>query len=69
MSLLKSLIPLYCGGLCDAVIMTPELALSWRVAYASNGVGIKPNFVTLAPPASNPATMASSTVVAVVRVS
>ncbi len=31
--------PLSCGGLCDAVTMTPAETPRWRIANASTGVG------------------------------
>src|SRR5215216_2523853 len=43
------LIPLYSGGLCDAVIMTPPLYPRRFAAYCRHGVGIRPAFAVSSP--------------------
>ena len=41
-SLATGLIPLYSGGLCEAVIIIPPLYPSVLVANSKQGVGIRP---------------------------
>lgn len=43
LSALKSLIPLYSGGLWEEVIITPASALVSLVMKASTGVGVNPS--------------------------
>src|SRR4030043_914973 len=52
--------PLYCGGLCEAVIMKPTSAASVLVRYASTGVGVTPILQVLTPHADSPETNAAS---------
>src|SRR5438067_619262 len=46
-----TLYPLSCGGLCDAVTITPATASSARTAYASTGVGSGPGNTSAGRPA------------------
>src|SRR5919109_2383092 len=43
------LIPLYCGGLCDAVIIIPPLYLWCFAVYCKHGVGTSPAFAVSKP--------------------
>ncbi len=52
--------PLYCGGLCEAVNIKPMSAPKAFVAYAQTGVGTIPASKTSTPQDSNPATNAFS---------
>ena len=59
--------PLYSGGLCEAVIITP--ALNFLAAKASVGVGKTPASTQPAPPASTPEIRACFRALLEVRVS
>ena len=50
--------PLYSGGLCEAVMHTDASHPSWEPAYTMVGVGANPTSITLHPPDRMPATMA-----------
>ncbi|MBA7507778.1 hypothetical protein ES706_06498 [subsurface metagenome] len=65
----QNLIPLYSGGLWEAVMMMPASHEKWRMAKESTGVGVKPSLRASHPPAVSPATIACSNISLEVRLS